>query len=163
GFAGRGGEGSREEIDAEWSPDGESIVFAATTERNSAAYAEYGLDLYRAGAGGGEPQVIAHGDGSYSRPHFSPDGKTLFTVFNANNGKVYNLDRLVRYDWPGMANRTVVTDAPFDRSAGSVAISSDSRTIYFTAEDSGFEKIYSVPVSRGEARLAVEPARRAYA
>lgn len=162
GFAGRGGEGSREEIDAEWSPDGESIVFAATTKRNSAAYAEYGLDLYRAGVRGGEPQLIAHGDGSYSRPHFSPDGKTLFTVFNANNGKVYNLDRLVRYDWPGMDNRKVVDDAPFDRSVGSYAVTSDGRTIYFTAEDAGLEKIYVVPANGGEAKLAIDPKRGVY-
>src|SRR5215212_6916536 len=47
GFAGRVSEGSRDEIDAAWSPDGQSIVFAAPTKRNAAAYAEYSTDLYR--------------------------------------------------------------------------------------------------------------------
>lgn len=162
GFAGRVTEGSRDALDAAWAPDGQSIVVTATTKRNTAAYAEYGHDLYRVSAGGGEPQLIAHGEGSYSRPKFSPDGRALFVVFNANNGKVYNLDRLVRFDWPSMANRTVVTDAPFDRSVGSFAISSDSRTIYFAAEDAGLEKIYSVPAGGGEVKLAVEPERGVY-
>jgi Tol biopolymer transport system component len=91
GFSGRPGEGSRDEIDAVWSPDGQSIVFAVTTKKNTAAYAEVPVDLYRVAATGGEPQLIAHEDGSYARPKFSPDGKTLFATFNANNGKVYNL------------------------------------------------------------------------
>ena len=64
GFAGRSGEGSREDIDAEWSPDGQSIVFAATTKRNTSAYAEVAHDLYRVSATGGEPQAIAHAEGS---------------------------------------------------------------------------------------------------
>src|SRR5207302_6260083 len=100
GFAGRSGEGSREDIDAEWSPDSESIVFAATPKRNTSAYAEVSYDLYRVSANGGDPQAIAHAEGSYARPRFSPDGKALFAVFNANDGKVYNLERLVRFDWP---------------------------------------------------------------
>jgi len=162
GFAGRISEGSRDEIDADWSPDGESIVFAATTKRNTAAYAEYGHDLYRISARGGEPQLVAHADGSYSRPRFSPDGKSLFAVFNANNGKVYNLDRLVRFDWPSMSNRRIVDDAPFDRSVGSYALTADSRTIYFTAEDAGLEKIYVLPAGGGEAKLAVDPQRGVY-
>jgi dipeptidyl aminopeptidase/acylaminoacyl peptidase len=162
GFAGRTAEGSREDIDADWSSDGESIVFSATTKRNTAAYAEYALDLYRVNARGGEPQVIAHADGEYSRPQFSPDGKTLFAVFSENNGKVYNLGRIVRFDWPSMSNRKIVDDAPFDRNVGSYAIASDSKTIYFTAEDAGLEKIYAVPASGGETKLAIEPQRGVY-
>src|SRR5207245_3068831 len=46
GFAGRVAEGSREELDAAWTPDGSSIAFIATTKRNTAAYAEAPPDLY---------------------------------------------------------------------------------------------------------------------
>ena len=92
GFAGRTGEDSREDIDAVWSPDGDSIVFAASTNRNTAAYAETGSDLYQVSAkGNDEPKLIAKDAGSYARPKFSPDGKALFAVFNANNGKVYKV------------------------------------------------------------------------
>ncbi|MEK6371659.1 MAG: S9 family peptidase [Acidobacteriota bacterium] len=162
GFAGRTGEGSREDIDAAWSPDGSSIVFAVTTGRNTAAYAEYGADLYQVGINGGEePKLIAHHSGSYSRVKFSSDGKALFALFNPNNGKVYNLDRLVRFDWPSMQNRKVVT-ATSDRSVGSYAIAPNNDTIYFTAEDSGLEKIYEVPAAGGETKLVVDPKEGVY-
>lgn len=151
GYGGRGGDGS-DTVDAAWSPDGSSVVFAVTTNRNVSAYAESGIDLYRVAAKGGEPELIAHDSGSYSRPHFSPDGKTLYATFNANNGKVYNLDRLVRFDWPSMQNRKVVT-ANTDRSLGSWGITPDSSTIYFTAEDAGLEKIYRVPAGGGNVEL----------
>jgi dipeptidyl aminopeptidase/acylaminoacyl peptidase len=158
GFGGRGGEGSREDIEAVWAPDAQSIVFAATSRRNSSAYSEVGADLYLAQPGLPEPKVIAHDAGSYSRPKFSPDGKTLYAAFEPQNGKVYNLTRLVAFDWPSMANRRVLTAAS-DRSVGSYAISPDNATVYFTAEDAGLEKIYSVPASGGDVKLTVEPPR----
>jgi len=161
GFGGRGGEGSREEVDAAWSPDGQSVVFAVTTKRNTAAFAEVPIDLYRVATSGGEPELIAHADGTYGHPRFSPDGRTLFTTWEPNNGKVYNLTRLAAFDWPSMGNRRVLT-ASSDRSVGGFAIAPDSKSVYFTAEDAGLEKIYSVPASGGEVKLAVEPERGVY-
>jgi dipeptidyl aminopeptidase/acylaminoacyl peptidase len=161
GFGGRGGEGSREEIDAAWSPDGQSVVFAVTTKHTSAAYAEVPIDLYRVKVGGGEPELIAHADGTYGHPRFSPDGKTLFVTWEPNNGKVYNLTRLAAFDWPSVSNRRVLT-ASSDRSVDSFAITPDSKAIYFTAEDAGLIRIYSVAASGGDVKLAVDPERGVY-
>lgn len=161
GFAGRTAEGSRDEIDAEWSPDGEAIIFSATTRKNTAAYAEVPVDLYRISRNGGEPELIAHEEGTYRSPKFSPDGKTLFANFEPNNGKVYNLARLVAFDYPSMKNRRVVAPAT-DRSVGGYTISPDGKTILFTAEDAGLVKIYSVPAAGGEVNLAVDPQRGVY-
>ena len=160
GFGGDGGES----IDVTWAPDGRSVVFAVTTGRNTAAYAEVGTDLYRAEPGtAGEPVRIAHGEGSYGSPKFSPDGRTLYAKFNPNNKKPFNNDRLVAFDWPALTNQRTVVGPPFDRSADSYAVTSDGKTIYFTAEDAGLVKIYTAPANgTGNATLAIDPQRGVY-
>lgn len=161
GFGGQLGN-SGEGIEAEWSPDGKSVVFAVTTSRHTAAYAEVATDLYRVSAEGGEPERIVQGEGSYSSPEFSPDGKTLYVSFNPNNGKLYNHERLVAFDWPSLRNRRVITPEPFDRSVGDYAITADGKTIYFTAEDAGLVKLYSVPATGGTPAVAIAPERGVY-
>jgi len=156
GFSGRFGEGSKEELDAVWAPDGESIVFAATTSRNASAYASVGTHLYQVSKDGGEPRVLTSGDNSYYNPRFSPDGRTLCAKLNDEKGRIYSLDRLTCTGWP-WGGTLRQTTASFDRSVGTWAFTPDSRTIYLTAEDAGLEKIYSVPVSGGETVLAFEP------
>jgi dipeptidyl aminopeptidase/acylaminoacyl peptidase len=160
GFAGTGGGEGRETISGRWSPDGQWIVFVATTGRSTGAFAEVDYGLYRVPANGGEPERIALAPGSYASPSFSPDGKTLYATFEPNNGKTYNLTGLVAFDWPSMKNERSV--ARTDRSVGDYAISSDGRTIYFTAEDSGLVKLYSVPAGGGAATVAIDPQRGTY-
>ncbi|HET7435303.1 MAG TPA: S9 family peptidase [Thermoanaerobaculia bacterium] len=160
GFSGTGGGEGRDTIDAEWSPDGQWLIFPALTERNTAAYANPATDLYRVSANGGEPERIVHTGADYGNVEFSPDGKTLFAASTVNNTKVYNLTRLVAFDWPSMQNERPV--ATTDRSVDTYAITPDGKTIYFTAEDSGLVKIYSVPATGGVAQLAVDPIRGVY-
>ena len=164
GFAGTSGGEGAETVRGEWSPDGQSLVFAATTGRHTSAYSEFAYDLYRVSASGGEPQKITTANGTYGSPAFSPDGKTLYATFNANNGKTFNSNRLVAFDWPPQNNvlqneRVVATT---DRSVDDFAVTHDGRTIYFTAEDSGLVKLYSVPAKGGAAAVAVEQDRGVY-
>ena len=160
GFAGTGGGEGGETIRAEWTPDGQSLIFSATTARNASAYSELPYDLYRVSASGGEPEKLTKGTGSYGSPSFSPDGRTLYVTWSPNNLKTYNADRLVAFDWPSMANERVVANT--DRSVADYAVSHDGKTIYFTAEDSGLVKLYSVPARGGSAAVALEQDRGVY-
>ena len=64
---------SGEELSAAWAPDAATIVFVATTKRNTAAYASVNTQLWSMAAAGGEPKALTNGEDSYSRPSFSPD------------------------------------------------------------------------------------------
>ena len=161
GFAGRVTD-SGEEFDAAWTPDGEALIFVATTRRDRAAYANTNSALFQVAATGGEPRQLTTGDDSFSHPVFSPDGKALYAIFNVEtNGKVYNLDRLARFNWPGMGQPAILT-ANFDRAVGSFALTPDGRSIYFTAEEAGNEKLYTLPATGGEVRLALDMTRGVY-
>ncbi|MDT5062065.1 MAG: hypothetical protein QOH63_2524 [Acidobacteriota bacterium] len=161
GFAGRVTD-SGEEFDAVWTPEGDAIIFVATTRRDRAAYANTNSALFQVAVTGGEPLQLTTGGDSFSHPVFSPNGKALYAIFNVEtNGKVYNLDRLAMFSWPNMGQPNVIT-ASFDRAVGSFALTPDSKSIYLTAEDAGNEKLYMLPAGGGEVRLALEMTRGVY-
>lgn len=162
GFAGRVTD-SGEEFDAVWTPDGGSVVFVATTARNTAAYANVNSSLFKVAATGGEPVRLTQDADSFSRPVFSPDGRALYVIatIEGSNGKVYNLDRLARLAWPNVGQAAILTSA-FDRSVGSYALTPDGKTIYLLAEEAGNEKLFTLPASGGEVRLAMDMTRGVY-
>ena len=61
-----------------WTPDGQSLIFTATVNRNAAAYADVLTQLYQVAAVGGEPRRISNGKDNYANPYFRPDGKVLY-------------------------------------------------------------------------------------
>jgi dipeptidyl aminopeptidase/acylaminoacyl peptidase len=160
GFGGAQGTAS-EELQAVWAPDGRSLVFVATTTRNVAAYANTIRRLYQVPAAGGEPKPLTTGNISYSKPTFRPDGKALYALFEKEDDKIYHLARMAMFAWPQVGEPTVVT-ASSDRSVGAFAFTPDSRTLYFLAEDSGLEKLYSVPAAGGDAQVAFKQTTGCY-
>jgi len=161
GFAGRV-QDSGEELDAIWTPDGGSIIFVATTNRDTAAYSTTNSALFKVSAAGGEPVQLTSGADSYSRPAFRPDGKALYAMFTVEaNGKVYNLDRLAKFSWPNLDKPLVLT-SNWDRSIGSFALTPDSKSIYLTAEEAGNEKLFTMPADGGEVTLAMDMMRGVY-
>jgi dipeptidyl aminopeptidase/acylaminoacyl peptidase len=150
-----------QEIVAAWAPDGQSIVFAATRNKNAAARQWVVTDLYQMAVGGGEPRQLTGGGANYSKPMFRPDGKALYAVTSLNDDKVYHVDRLAMFEWPSAKDAKVVT-ASWDRSVNGIAFSPDSRTLYMTAEESGHEKLFTVPAGGGEVRPAIEMKQGVY-
>jgi dipeptidyl aminopeptidase/acylaminoacyl peptidase len=161
GFAGRVTDSS-EELDAIWTPEGDSIVFVATTNRDRAAYEDTNTSLFKISAIGGEPVRLTTSEDSFGRPAFRPDGKALYASFSIEtDDKTYHLDRLAKFSWPNTGQPTIVTSR-FDRAVGSFAFTPDSRSIYLTAEEAGNEKLYHMPADGGEVTLAMDMTRGAY-
>ena len=71
-----------------WSPDGQEIVFTATSERWNAAFAHVGYHLYRLpAAGGAEPRLVTAGQWRVPRQRLRPRRPdTLFQVRAAGCG-----------------------------------------------------------------------------
>jgi dipeptidyl aminopeptidase/acylaminoacyl peptidase len=151
GYGGPGGEGATEDLAAAWSPDGTSIVFAATTGRNAAAYSPVNTHLWSVPTAGGEPTALTTGDASFSSPQFSPDGRRLCFKVGEEWSKIYALDRLACGAWPWTAGAFQKITAAFDRSIGDFSIAADGR-IFFTAEDQGFVKLFVTSAQGGEAK-----------
>lgn len=154
GFDGTQGN-SGSDLAAIWAPDGRSIVFHATTQRNATAYSASTTSLYRADPEGGEPQRLTEGPDSFANPTFRPDGKALYAEYEPDNRYVYNLTRIAKIDWPGNGKPTIVT-AKLDRSIATYGFSADSRTLYALAEEAGHEKLFEMPAEGGSAKLAYD-------
>lgn len=151
GFGGRRDAQGGERLDAVWAPDGQTIVFAATTRAHAAAYSFVETHLFQVPLGGGEPRQLTGGPDSYGRPTFGPDGRALYCLFERRSGRIYNLERVARFDWPSMGPPKIVTEG-WDRSVTSFALSADGRTLYLLAEEAGHEKPFAAPAEGGAVR-----------
>jgi dipeptidyl aminopeptidase/acylaminoacyl peptidase len=150
------GGGAERSLQAQWSPDGQEIVFVAIVNRTTMMTEETEAHLFRLKQAGAEPvRMTARGE-SYARPAFSPDGTTMVALHSRSSAgtNLYTLTRLARFEWPSGAMTSLAAD--YDRSIGDFSYTSDSTGIVFAAEDQGFTQLFSLPVSGGAPRRLVE-------
>ncbi len=164
GYAGRPTR-SGQTLKAAWTPDGEALIFNATTNLDEASRARVRYHLYSVPVAGGELEQLTNNDAySCHSPQFSDDGEQLYCAYSPANEYVYNLNGIARFDWDGgdLDEPEIITSA-FDRSVGGFDISQDGETIYLTAADAGRTRIYSLPAEGGEAAMLDPESRGVYA
>lgn len=122
-----------------WSNDSKEIIFSAFANFNTAAYQEIFSSLYKVNISGELTPLLINDGKDYANPQISSDGKYLFSLVTIyDNYKVYNINKLVRYDWPSMQRKTILTDK-LDRPINGYAI--NNKNIYMSVEDQGNDKI----------------------
>jgi dipeptidyl aminopeptidase/acylaminoacyl peptidase len=152
GFGGgQGDEG--QSLDAIWAPDGKAIVFSASTNRDQLARASATTQIYSLPVAGGEATQLTADKHSYSNLKFSADGKTLFTLTEAEEeGKVYDVSRLASLAWPVTNPTPKILTASLDRSISRYALPAGSNRVVFSFEHAGLEQLHSVSYAGGDVR-----------
>jgi len=136
---------------AAWAPDSKEIVFVASPDRTSAAYQDPSYYLYKVGIQGGDAVQLTRDKSDYSNPAISIDGHYLLCTSSTNgNYKVYNQNKLTRFDWPSLANKVFLAEA-LDRPINNYMVVGE--TVYMSVENEGRDKIYSVPLTGGPTQL----------
>jgi dipeptidyl aminopeptidase/acylaminoacyl peptidase len=152
GFGGgQGDEG--QSLDAIWAPDGKAIVFSASINRDELARASGYTQLFSVPVAGGEARQLTADKHSYSNLKFSADGKTLFSLTEAEEpGKVYDVSRLASFGWPLAGATPTILTAALDRSISRYALPAGSGRIVFSYEHAGLEQLHSINYAGGDLR-----------
>ncbi len=147
-----------EDLSPAWTPDGKSIVFHATANREHGMYESTAFALHLVTAGGGSPRRLTPAGVSYTSPSFSPDGQALYAAEarTATPKQPYFVNRLARITGSDWGQVAIVTEG-WDRSVGGVAISPDSKTLFIEAEDLGTTKVFRVAVTGGAPEVVYAP------
>ena len=136
---------------ATWATSNTEIVFSASTDFNTGAYQEQSSHLYKVAVSGGDATKLTTDKFDYGNPQFSEDGKYLLCFSSPNNDyKVYHDNKLVRFDWPSMQNKTMLSSS-IDRPINNYVIQKNK--VYMSVEDQGRDKLYSIPVTGGDTKL----------
>lgn len=154
-------------LTAAWTPDGQAVVFAANEDDTVAARATVVSHLWHVSASGGDPKRLTPDGWDYGAPAFRSDGKMLcFTAADARPA-IYQLNRLACTSWPAASlpltsSAISIVTKSFDRAVASWTFSTDGQSLMFSAEDAGHERVYSVPVTGGTAKVVVDAPQGVY-
>ena len=131
--------------DFAFSPDGKEICYTAVPDKMEAISTNG--ELFLVPTAGGEPKKITSNPGFDGNPVYSPDGK--YIAYHAQLTPEYESDRwrLMLYD--RKTGKTENLSEGFDRSASSLSWSTDSKWIYFLAENETLQPLYATEPRAG--------------
>ncbi len=136
----------------DWTPDSKTIVFNA--DRNPEAELKQGgqmpretAQLYMVDVTSGAIRNLVTRPGAWAKPVISPDGKLVaFTGF-APNTHTHSVEDLYVVSITGDNMQKI--SGTFDRDPINLRWTSDSKTVFFDAEDHGSRNVYSAGLTGG--------------
>jgi dipeptidyl aminopeptidase/acylaminoacyl peptidase len=137
-----------------FSPDGKTVYFdvriAGKTEPWSTNF-----DVYSVPADGSAAPTNLTADNLAwdANPVVSPDGKTLFYTAMKDPGSEADRFGIWALDIASGVKREV--DPSWDRSAGTLTVSADGKTLYTTTDDNGQHPLFAIDVATGKATTLV--------
>jgi dipeptidyl aminopeptidase/acylaminoacyl peptidase len=137
-----------------FSPDGKTVYFdariAGTTEPWSTNF-----DLYSVPAdGSANPANLTADNKAWdANPLVSPDGKTLYYTAMKEPGSEADRFGIWALDLASGSKREI--DPSWDRSAGTLQISADGKTLYTTTDDNGQHPLFAIDVATGKVTTLV--------
>ncbi|MGA3019273.1 MAG: S9 family peptidase [Bryobacteraceae bacterium] len=129
-----------------WMPDGQSIVGAAADG-----------EIYSIRVAGGAARRLTKGTARNEDPVVSPDGARIAFLATDSRPRSYSIRKLMVMNADGSGAK--VLGGALDRDATDPQWSSDSRTVYFIADDRGSTHVYAGR-NDGSTRQATSAAER---
>ncbi|MGY0618993.1 prolyl oligopeptidase family serine peptidase [Lysobacter sp. A378] len=131
-----------------WSPDGQWLVMSARKSDRSEPWST-NFDLYQVSADGrgASKNLTADNLATDTGAVFSADGRSLFYRAMTRPGFEADRYRLMELNLVTNARREIAPQ--WDRSADSIAVSADGKTLYVTAQDTGEHPLFAVHVDSG--------------
>ena len=135
--------GASSNVDYAFSPDSKELAYLRNPDKVEAISTN--SDLYLVPVVGGTAKNITVTNKGYdASPAYTSDGKYIIYRSQMTEGFEADRWRIMRYD--RQTGQNVELTRGFDFQASEFVISSDNKTIYFTANVNGLEPIYMVPV-----------------
>jgi dipeptidyl aminopeptidase/acylaminoacyl peptidase len=132
---------------AEWSPDGKTIV-CDSKDPNNHPDRQRDSDIWLIDVATKQAKQLIRMQGySTTNPQFSPDGSAISFYANTIDGRFYSQSIIATANSNG--EKAALLTSKLDRDAGQLAWSADSKTIYFTAQNEGDIPLYSIPAKGG--------------
>jgi dipeptidyl aminopeptidase/acylaminoacyl peptidase len=141
--------GDYDDDSANWSPDGEHIVFVSN--RTAEPELNRNTDLWRIDISEEqpEPQQLTTAPYADTNPVYSPDGKTIAFQSTVSDGlPVYAIPQLMLLDLESGESTRVASLTEIQ--AWGMQFSADSSTVYAITEYRGEQQLVSVDVASGE-------------
>ncbi|WP_342315885.1 S9 family peptidase [Lysobacter sp. FW306-1B-D06B] len=137
-----------------WSPDGNTLVFSARIA-DAKEPTSTNFDLYQVNADGtgAAKNLTASNPAWDTGATFSSDGKTLF--YRAMKRPGFEADRFGLMEMDLASGKTREIAPKWDRSADSITLSADGKTILTPATDMGEHPLFAVDIATGEAKKLV--------
>jgi dipeptidyl aminopeptidase/acylaminoacyl peptidase len=137
-----------------FSPDGKTVYFDARIAGKTEPWST-NFDVYSVPADGSAAPTNLTADNLAwdANPVVSPDGKTLFYTAMKDPGSEADRFGIRALDIASGSKHEV--DPSWDRSAGTLTVSADGKTLYTTTDDNGQHPLFAIDVATGKATTLV--------